>query len=547
MKKTSSFIFLVFFFLLLSITLFQKKSRAIPPFAEKYHFACAVCHTVFPNLNPFGRAFWRNGFRLPNTTGTAADATQITEGLSLPNPWPVPFSVATWIQFTHAANENILPQNVGMVMSPDNNTDNFTVASMIDTGGTFKLNNPFTDSLSYFVMNNIGTGVPFTNAQTWASLNDIGYGFGVKPHLLNLKIGEPNTAGPYFYRQMPMFLPTYSDMNAQGLNVGFGGEGGHLINRPNPGVELYGTPGYNLWYKFTVTNDQGASSSGMNMSGMPSSSPVTSNAMAYSYSLKEYLPLNEGQLEFGYYGAFVSEPVSGQPNWVLMGNGMSYQGVSTVWQNPVRVDGLDIDYAFPGYMSEIGLTAMHQEDFHPYGNPSFPSQQLCLPQNNTSNYMTMMNGKNMPGFLGDNAGGTCSAGYTSYGNTNSSNGYSAIDVYGMASFMNNMYTGLMLMAEYSVYRWDNKALQEAYNFDYNSMSATRYSYNSANMLENYGSGLYQSGSYANNSGIMNEGVDWALTLSATYNIAYNAYFYAVYLLTDQPENNMFGTGIAFAF
>ncbi|MCL4428492.1 MAG: hypothetical protein M1276_05840, partial [Deltaproteobacteria bacterium] len=117
MKKTFSFILLIFFVLSLSFALFPKKSRAIPPFAEKYHFACAVCHTVFPNLNPFGRAFWRNGFRLPNTTGTSADSTQITEGLSLPNPWPVPLSVATWIQYTHTTNENILPQNVGMVMS----------------------------------------------------------------------------------------------------------------------------------------------------------------------------------------------------------------------------------------------------------------------------------------------------------------------------------------------------------------------------------------------------------------------------------------------
>ena len=66
-----------------------------------------------------------------------------------------------------------------------------------------------------------------------------------------------------------MFLPSYSDMNAQGLDIGFDEEGGKLINHVSPGFEFYGTPGYNLWYKFTVTNDQGASSSGMNMGGGP--------------------------------------------------------------------------------------------------------------------------------------------------------------------------------------------------------------------------------------------------------------------------------------
>ncbi len=117
----------------------------------------------------------------------------------------------------------------------------------------------------------------------------------------------------------------------------------------------------------------------------------------------------------------------------------------------------------------------------------------------------------------------------------------------MASFMNNMYTGLMLMAEYSVYRWDHKALQEAYNFDYNSMSKTQYFYNSLNFLGNAGGELYQNGFYTNNSGEMNEGVDQTLTLTATYNIAYNTYLYAVYLLTDRQQDDMFGTGLAFAF
>lgn len=38
---------------------------AIPAFARKYHTACATCHSNWPELNDFGRAFKMNGFKFP--------------------------------------------------------------------------------------------------------------------------------------------------------------------------------------------------------------------------------------------------------------------------------------------------------------------------------------------------------------------------------------------------------------------------------------------------------------------------------------------------
>jgi hypothetical protein len=40
-------------------------AAAVPIFAERYGFSCATCHTVVPELNPFGEAFRRAGFQLP--------------------------------------------------------------------------------------------------------------------------------------------------------------------------------------------------------------------------------------------------------------------------------------------------------------------------------------------------------------------------------------------------------------------------------------------------------------------------------------------------
>ncbi|MHB8292820.1 MAG: hypothetical protein ACYDEG_10195, partial [bacterium] len=285
MRKKLAVLFIAVFILALTAMFMPKKANATVSFAQKYHFTCAVCHTVFPNLNPFGRAFWRNGFRLPGTNGTPADATQITEGLSLPNPWPIPLMIEPVIVYQHYTNENVSAQ-----------TDGFAIADVaLVSSGVFKIYTPLADSISYYVHMGLGEPGPPLNispnsiglAQAVASINGIGSGcsgLGIAPHLLNLKIGQVTTASPYFYRQgPPLDVPSNVIANGQGLTVGNDGEAGALIHSRNEGVALYGTPGYHLWYKVTVTNDNGGNQ--YNLTNNPNTQ--ASNAMEYSYQLKE--------------------------------------------------------------------------------------------------------------------------------------------------------------------------------------------------------------------------------------------------------------------
>ena len=392
MKKKLVVTMVALFVLALSFALVPKKANAIPAFAQKYHFSCAVCHTVFPNLNPFGRAFWRNGFRLPGTNGTPADATQITEGLSLPNPWPIPVMVEPIISYQHTTNENV-----------SNATDAFGASVDIVDAGAFKLYTPLADSISFYVHYGFSAGKGAINGkQIFASINGLGSGFGVAPHLFNLKLGQVTTASPYFYRQAPFYLPSGPVVNGQGLVVGYDGENGALIHSRNAGFALYGTPGYHLWYKVSVTNDGAGSGTALSSSG--------DNAMEYSYQLKEYAPIPMGQLEFGYYGATVAEPIGG----------------AAAWTNRVMVNGVDVDLANDVY--ELGLTYMVQSDSNPYAN-------------NTS----------------------ISGGYPNVSGT--SNGYSTIEAYGryILPVMNN---GIMLSADYAAYSWTHKDLQEEFqNFE----------------------------------------------------------------------------------
>ncbi|MHB1698001.1 MAG: hypothetical protein ACYCSQ_07885 [bacterium] len=477
MKKKLVISMVALLVLALSFAMAPKKANAIPAFAQKYHFSCAVCHTVFPNLNPFGRAFWRNGFRLPGTNGTPADATQITEGLSLPNPWPVPVMVEPIISYQHYTNENVAAFN-------GTGTDTFGAGVDIVDAGAFKLYTPLADSLSFYVHYGFGAGKgPINGKQIFASLNGLGSGFGLAPHLLNLKLGQVTTASPYFYRQNPLGYLAYNGIagGGQGLGVGYDGEAGNLIHARQAGFALYGTPGFHLWYKVTVTNDAGGNGTALNANTTANGSD---NAMDYTYQLKEYAPTPMGQFEIGYYGATAAQPTTAN---------------STTWNNRVMVNGIDVDLANDIY--ELGATYMLQSDSNPYG----PSNTNL----DTFNSATGINNK--------------------------SNGYSEFEIYGRY-LLPQIGNGLMLTADYATYSWTHKATQEAFN---ESQGAANTACPNAN--------LYSGQSYSLANGCSIDGVRDSVTLQAEYNLAYNAHLYVEYLITNNQEADTVGTGLDFAF
>ena len=480
------------FVLAASFSMTPKKANAVPAFAQKYHYACSVCHTVFPNLNPFGRAFWRNGFRLPGTDGTPADATQISAGLSLPNPWPVPIMVEGTISYEHITNENVSPS-----------TDAFGAGADIVDAGAFPLYNPLFNSLSFYVHIGIPGG---TMKQVVASLNGLGYGFGIPSHLFNLKLGQVTTASPYFYRQLPSVANKFV-----WLNVGYDGEAGHLIHARNPGFALYGTPGYHLWYKVTVTNDEGkgpACSNYIFIFSSYSTGPCgvgtasggndkVSNAIEYSYQLKEYMPTSMGQFELGYYGATVAEPITV--------NNIEFPGIlinHASWTNRIMINGIDADLANDVW--ELGATYMVQSDSNPYSN------------NNSVSY-TLVDGS------------------TASGQTN---GYSTFEIYGryILPIMNN---GIMLSAAYGQFSWTHKDLQEGFMDQNTGLFFPNICTDNA--------GLYQNGTYIQNNGCETEGIKDAFGIEADINLALNAHLFLGYGWTNEDQNNGFETGLDFAF
>ena len=52
----------------MSLLTFVERAEAIPVFSRKYQTSCITCHTIFPQLNPFGEAFRRNGYQFPDSS-----------------------------------------------------------------------------------------------------------------------------------------------------------------------------------------------------------------------------------------------------------------------------------------------------------------------------------------------------------------------------------------------------------------------------------------------------------------------------------------------
>src|SRR6202790_1810253 len=74
-------------------------SWAVPSFARQTGMACAACHTVFPELTPFGREFKLNGYVLDNIKQIKGITVENRETLALASLPPI--SMMLQISYTH--------------------------------------------------------------------------------------------------------------------------------------------------------------------------------------------------------------------------------------------------------------------------------------------------------------------------------------------------------------------------------------------------------------------------------------------------------------
>ena len=91
----------IFALLILCLCALPKPARAVPSFARQTGMACAACHTVFPELTPFGREFKLNGYVLDNIRQVTGIDTKDRQTLAI-NSLP-PVSAMLQVSYTHTS------------------------------------------------------------------------------------------------------------------------------------------------------------------------------------------------------------------------------------------------------------------------------------------------------------------------------------------------------------------------------------------------------------------------------------------------------------
>jgi len=107
-------------FLLLA-TAIAPVAHAVPSFARQTGLACEACHTVFPELNHFGRMFKANGFTLDNLKQVRDINTRKQQLLSLSTLAPL----AAMIQISETWLNQPLPEGTGLPTRSPSSTVGF--------------------------------------------------------------------------------------------------------------------------------------------------------------------------------------------------------------------------------------------------------------------------------------------------------------------------------------------------------------------------------------------------------------------------------------
>lgn len=244
--KKFIFSFLVLSFVIaLSGFITTRKAEAIPPFARKYQTACPTCHVVIPRLNPFGRAFRANGYRIP---GGADEVFTKDEPLLLgANPWKKMFPKTIWPSDIPGLPPIGLEVVTGMTVGLNNETTK-TEFNGIDEfamlmGGTMGESFSFFGDVNLYKFDSPKTG--------WIERMFIQYNpdwFGGKGHI-NLRVGEfePRIVGPFSnHRSIQIMSWFMGYLNTTMPVIATNEEGVQIIRDfsgfyPNQkGIEIYG-------------------------------------------------------------------------------------------------------------------------------------------------------------------------------------------------------------------------------------------------------------------------------------------------------------------
>jgi hypothetical protein len=172
------------------------RASAIPAFSRKYQTSCTTCHNNYPELNDFGLAFKKNGFKFPKDDETFVKDLPVLLGAKAQKeafpeavyPGEIPGNLP--IAFRYSGNLNWNAKQPGPVQATAfvPVTDVFVPNTLtIISAGNFGRNLAFwiDDDISA-----VGSGADGGLGDGYLRYNDLGHAIGLPLNALNVRFGQ---------------------------------------------------------------------------------------------------------------------------------------------------------------------------------------------------------------------------------------------------------------------------------------------------------------------------------------------------------------------
>jgi hypothetical protein len=221
------------------------RSYGIPAFARKYQTSCSTCHSNYPELNDFGEAFKKNGFKFPKDDETFVKELPVMLGAKAQKeafpkavyPGEIPGSVPLGFRYSGVATYNSKqPLAIGFLPRTDLFVPNtFTIIAAGSLG----------ERLSFWIDNDISAGGANAAAglgDGYLKVNDIGHYIGLPKDTLNVRMGQFELDLP-FTQARSIDLTGY-DIYSQASIAGAQGAANNpfVFGIPQRGIEIGGYP-----------------------------------------------------------------------------------------------------------------------------------------------------------------------------------------------------------------------------------------------------------------------------------------------------------------
>src|SRR6202521_1954248 len=238
------------------------KSSAIPAFSRKYQTSCTTCHNNYPELNDFGEAFKKNGFKFPKDDEVFVKEPPVLLGSKaqkeafpgavypgeIPGYLPIAFRYEGNFTLNRKRPAGVIQQNGFAPRTDLFAPNNFTILAV----GSFGQN------LSVWIDDDISVGAANANGgmgDGWLKYSDLGHGIGLPKNALNVRFGQFELDLPFTQAKTIYLSPfdIYSEANVAG-SLGTANNP-VIFGAPQRGIEFGGTPNNgNFNWSVAVTN-----------------------------------------------------------------------------------------------------------------------------------------------------------------------------------------------------------------------------------------------------------------------------------------------------